>query len=95
MGGTYVYTVSSMVNVVAFLKSYLIIRLYWHFCSWNGNKAVSIGKRNDYSINLVFAIKAELKYRPFAVISLVMFVSIFFFGFVIRAFELPFIDANG
>ena len=39
--------------------------------------------------------KAELKLRPFIVITVVMVISIFIFGFIVRIFEITFVDSDG
>ena len=39
-------------------------------------------------MDLMFAIKADLKYRPFYVIGIIMIVSIFYLGFIIRTAEM-------
>jgi len=75
-------------NIIALLKSYLVVRIYWHYCSWNANSSLRVAKRFDFKVDMSFAVKAELKYRPFIVISIVMVVSVFYLGFIIRTAEL-------
>ena len=83
-----IFSLDSVMNIIALLKSYLIVRIYWHYCSWNTNSAIKTGKRHDHKIDLKFAIKSELKYRPFIMIGFVMIVSIFYLGFIIRTTEM-------
>ena len=87
-GGYYMYSMDSLMNIIALLKSYLVVRIYWHYCSWNRNSANRTAKRHDYRISFMFAIKSELKYRPFLVIGLSLIVSVFYLGFIIRTAEL-------
>lgn len=82
------FSFDSVMNIIALLKSYLIVRIYWHYCSWNTNSAKRTAKRNDHKIDLLFAIKSELKYRPFVMVGFIMVVSIFYLGFIIRTCEL-------
>ena len=94
-GGHFEYSLDSIIIIMALIKSYLVIRIYWHYCSWNTNAAHKIGKRNDYKLDFFFAIKADLKYRPFVMIGVGMIISIFYLGFIIRTAELSFIDRYG
>ena len=94
-GGTYTYSLDSLFIVIALIKSYLILRIYWHYCSWNTNAAIRIGRRHSQKLDLLFAIKADLKYRPFLVIGVGMVISIFYLGFIIRTAELSYIDKYG
>lgn len=75
-------------NIMALLKSYLVVRIYWHYCSWNTKSALRTAKRSDFKVDMTFAVKSELKYRPFIVIGIVMVISIFYLGFIIRTSEL-------
>mmetsp|Transcript_15885 Transcript_15885/g.21552 ORF Transcript_15885/g.21552 Transcript_15885/m.21552 type:complete len:299 (+) Transcript_15885:501-1397(+) len=95
MGGSVNYSLDSLMNIIGLLKSYQVLRLYWHYCSWNGEKTKKVAKQYDFKIDLDFAIKSELKLRPFIVIGCTMLVAILYIGMIIRTCELPFIDNSG
>jgi hypothetical protein len=75
-------------NIIALVKSYLILRLYWHYCSWNTKRSHKVASTLDFKPDLFFAIKAELKDNPFVVIGFSICVSVFYLGFIIRTCEL-------
>jgi hypothetical protein len=75
-------------NILALLKSYLILRLYWHYCSWNSTRSLKVATNLDYKMGLDFAIKAELKTNSAIVIGIFMLISVFYLGFIIRTCEL-------
>lgn len=52
-------------------------------------------RKHEYKISLSFAIKAELKFRPFVVISVALIVSIVYIGMIIRTCEVPYVDPDG
>lgn len=36
--GRLTYSLDSFMNIIGLLKSYQVLRLYWHYCSWNQQK---------------------------------------------------------
>ena len=82
------YRIDSLMNIIALLKSYLILRLFWHFTLWNNDRSKEIAKSKGFFVIINFAIKSELKFRPFLVISIVMMVATFYIGFIVRTCEL-------
>jgi len=88
--GTYTYSYDALITIISLLKSYLILRIYWHYCSWTTDKALKVAKQHNTKITMKFALKAELKYRPYIMIGVIMTVTIFYIGFIIRTSEISF-----
>ncbi len=89
-GGTVKYPLNTFVSIIMLGRIYLIWRIFANYSSWNSesseaicNKCLGVGDVN-------FAIKAELKDRPYTVVIVVMFISIFAFRLALRTAERPF-----
>lgn len=65
LGGTYTYSLNDLIAVASFMKSYIIIRLYYHYSKWTTSQAEEMCKQNNVKNMVLFPFKCELKYRPF------------------------------
>jgi len=90
LSGTYTYSWNAIICVIGLCKFYLIIRLYGHYSRWTGEEASTIGRKFNVTPNSIFALKADLKYRPYTMLFIWMCTSVFILGFAIRTFEMPF-----
>lgn len=89
------YSFDTIVCIVMLGRIYLIWRNFANFSSWNDERAEEICNRCLCDGGVNFAIKAELKERPYFVMSIVMLISIFVFGTALRTAERPFKEVSG
>lgn len=74
------------------LRVYLLLRYYSFYSSWANDRAEKICNECNTLGGISFAIKAELKEKPYFVVGLLMILSIFIFGYAIRNIELGFMQ---
>lgn len=77
------------------IRFYHVIRVYTVYSYWFSEDTEKI--LNDCRIfgGREFAIKCELKERPFTILLVAILVSIFVFGYALRSAELPYIYISG
>lgn len=88
--GSYVYTLNMLIVLVMLGRIYLLWRFYIHYSSWNNIEAEKICRSCSCKSGMEFAVKAELKEKPYTLVAGVLAISIFIFGLVLRNFERPF-----
>ena len=89
-GYIFAFSLGGVINIITFIKSYTILRLYAHFSSWINFKKNSIMvKKNNQNFdgNMNFLFKSELKNRPFIMLIFMFIISILVFGYFLRSFE--------
>lgn len=86
-------------NMFAFLfmlgRVYLIWRLFEHYSSWNDEESEEVCNSCLCEGGVKFAIKAELKERPYIIVITCLFFSILIFGVALRTLERPFMHVSG
>lgn len=70
------------------LKGYHILRIYGQYSRWTSDKAVRICRKFKVTADVMFAIKAELKYRPYHVLGIILFLTVIYLGISIRTYEM-------
>lgn len=87
VGMIFTYDLVSIINMLILIKVYVIIRTYTYFSVWTSSTSYAVC--NKYKINkgIVFAVKAELKSRPFQMISIMMVVSVLICALALRTCE--------
>ena len=70
------------------IRFYLMWRVFTRFSYWNDEKAEKIGQECHTFGGTVFAIKCELKERPYTILTVAILTSIFIFGYAMRAAEM-------
>ena len=74
---------------VTLLRFYFIWRFFAQYSRWtNNDKAEKICQECNCEGGTSFAIKCELKERPYKIMIVAIFISIFIFGYAMRAAEL-------
>lgn len=73
---------------ITLLRFYLIWRLFAKYSTWNNDKAEKVCMECHCQSGIGFAIKCELKERPYTIIFVAITLSIFIFGYALRAAEL-------
>ncbi len=72
------------------LRVYLLFRYYSFYSSWADDRAEKICNECNTLGGISFAIKAELKERPYTVVGVLMVMSILIFGYALRNVEVAF-----
>ena len=76
-------------TILALMRVYQILQYFAQYSAWTNNpKSEQICKECHCEGGTSFAIKCELKERPFTLIAVAIGISIFIFGYAIRAAEL-------
>jgi len=89
---------SNLVDLDIFLSSmipirvYLLFRYHSFYSSWADDRAEKICNECNTIGGISFAIKAELKERPYPVVGVLMILSILIFGYALRNLELSFMQ---
>jgi hypothetical protein len=74
------------------LRVYLVFRYYTFYSSWADDRAEKICNDCNTLGGISFAIKAELKERPYTVVGVLMLMSILIFGHALRNVEVCFMQ---
>jgi hypothetical protein len=72
------------------LRVYLLFRYYAFYSSWADDRAEKICNECNATGGVAFAVKAELKERPYKAIGVLMVLSILIFGYALRNIEAAF-----
>lgn len=83
--------VDLILSTIIPLRVYLFFRYYSFYSPWADDKAEKVCNDSNAIGGISFAIKAELKERPYFVVGLLMCISILIFGYGLRNIELAFI----
>ena len=83
----FTYNYDAIFSIIIILKSYLILRVYSYFSKWTSEEAKEICKKYKISNGIAFALKAELKYRPFIILFLSILILVALCAFCLRTFE--------
>ncbi len=94
LGILFVYDYNSLITYLVILKSYVILRVYSYFSKWTSMSAQYICQRLKVEPGIKFAIKAELKKRPYTMLCIMMVIALGILGYGIRTFEYGVKDEN-
>ena len=83
----FTYNYDAIFSIIIILKSYLILRVYSYFSKWTSEEAKEICKKYKISNGIPFALKAELKFRPFIILFLSIIIIVALCAFALRTFE--------
>ena len=82
------YSLDMLLTLVTLSRFYLMMRVFARYSYWNDEKAEKICHQYHAFGGTGFAIKCELKERPYTILLVAILVSIFVFGYAIRAAEM-------
>jgi hypothetical protein len=82
--------VDLLLSSITPFRVYLLLRYYSFYSSWADDRAEKICNECNTMGGISFAIKAELKERPYTVVGILMMFSILVFGFALRNIEVAF-----
>ena len=88
--GDFVYTLNMLIGLVMLGRVYLLWRIFIHYSKWNSFHSNAVCRSCSCKGGVNFALKAELKERPYTVVAGVMILSILVFGVALRNLERPF-----
>jgi len=88
LGSDYELSLDNYIFIVMLLKGYHILRIYGQYSRWTSDKAVRICRKFKVTADVMFAIKAELKYRPYHVLGIILFLTVIYLGISIRTYEM-------
>lgn len=82
------YTLDMFLTLITLFRFYLMWRVFAKYSYWNDEKAEKVCHQCHTFGGTSFAIKCELKERPYTILTVAILTSIFIFGYAIRAAEL-------
>lgn len=82
------YTLDMIFTLITLIRFYLMWRVFARYSYWNDEKAEKICHQCHTFGGTSFAIKCELKERPYTILLVAILSSIFIFGYAIRAAEM-------
>ncbi|OMJ84588.1 hypothetical protein SteCoe_14262 [Stentor coeruleus] len=87
LGNNYLYHIGEIILIFMLLRIYLVLRLYEHFSKWTSSKAKNICRSYSTVSNAYFAIKCDLKERPFITIFTFFTILIITLGIAVMVAE--------
>lgn len=94
LGLLYGYSINSIISVLVLVKLRIIIRVFEYYSRWTTDTAKSFCNKYKVTTGIHFAIKAEMKKRPFYILSTCLILMMIIFGFATRAFEYGVFSGN-
>jgi hypothetical protein len=88
--GELTYSYSTFLCIAMLGRIYLVWRMFGDYSSWNTEAAEKVCHDCLCEGGINFAIKSELKERPYTLVFIVMLISIFVFGLALRTAERPY-----
>ena len=86
-GNYWSYSLNSIFSLIVMTKIYFILVLWFKRSTWTSETAAGLCKKYNVPFGEVFAIKCELKKRPFLILSIIMIVVLSICSFTLRTFE--------
>ena len=80
LGGTFIYHLTDVMLIIMLGRCFLILRLYEHYSKWTSFAASQLCKKYGTTNDAFFAMKSDLKDRPFLTIGVIMVMLIIIFG---------------
>lgn len=90
----FVYNYNAIISIFVIIKSYLVFRVYSYYSRWTSDSANSIGNKYNVKAGLHFALKAEMKKRPYTMLVIVTCIAMAICAFCVRTFEYGIFDSN-
>lgn len=83
----YAFSLGSVISIITMGKCYLIIRVYTYISKWTTETSKRICNSNNVTPGVHFALKADLKLRPYSMLTIVFGSAILSFALALRVFE--------
>lgn len=81
------YSLNSIISLLIMFKLYFIILLWSNVSKWTTDSASTICRKYHVRTGLLFALKCDLKIRPFLVLGVLMGTVLLICSFTLRTFE--------
>lgn len=87
LNGTYTYSIDMLIATWTILRIYLIAKIYRHTSIWLSQEAYKLGRKFGVQPSVLFAFKADLKYRPQYLLGSAIFLTVIGIGYAVRNLE--------
>lgn len=87
LGRHYKTSFDAYCSVIMLGRLYMFVRLFDHYTSWTGERAIRVCKLIGFNPDSKFAIKSYLKYKSVIVLILIILLLTSLFGLAIRTIE--------
>ena len=88
--GKTTYSLDLILTLCTLFRIYWVFRLYFFYSAWNDEKSEKICNENATFGGISFAIKCEMKDRPYRLLVLIATSTVLVLGFAIRTCEYPY-----
>mmetsp|Transcript_12246 Transcript_12246/g.23239 ORF Transcript_12246/g.23239 Transcript_12246/m.23239 type:complete len:340 (+) Transcript_12246:449-1468(+) len=92
LDGTYTYSIDMLIATWTILRIYLITKIYRHFSIWLSQDAFKLGRKFGVQPTVLFAFKADLKYRPQYLLGSAIFFTVIGIGYAVRNLERSYVS---
>lgn len=86
-GNEFTYHITDIIMILSLLRCYLILRLYVQYSKWTSYESSQICKKYGAVPNAIFAMKSDLKDRPFVSITVAITSCVVIFGIAVMQSE--------
>jgi hypothetical protein len=90
LSGTFIYSIDMLAAIISMSRLLLVGRLYIHISDWLSDSAFILGKKYSVTPNILFALKADVKHRPYLLLGPVFLAVVVVIGFIVRSLERPY-----
>lgn len=87
LGRHYYTSLDAYCSVIMLGRLYMFVRLFDHYTSWTGERAIRVCKLIGFNPDSKFAIKSYLKYKSVIVLIIIILLLTTLFGLAIRTIE--------
>jgi len=89
------YSLDTIFTMIILIRCYWLLRVFTVYSYWNSEDTEKV--LNEWRIfgGRTFAIKWELKERPYMILLVSILTSMFIFGFALRSAEIPYMAVSG
>lgn len=94
LNGEYTYHIGEILFSIMLIRAYLVLRLYEHYSEWTSSSSRSTCKKYSTTCNAMFAMKSDLKIKPFLTIGVIMTIIVIILGIAIMEAEKGFNAPN-
>lgn len=84
----YTLSIEGYISILMLGRLYSFQRIFDHYSYWTNQRAIRVGRINNFLPSSGFAIKAYLKYKNEVILAIALIGTVFLFGFEVRVFEI-------
>lgn len=92
LSGSFIYSIDMLAAIISMSRLLLVARLYIHISDWLSESAFILGKKYSVTPSIFFALKADVKYRPYLLLAPVFLAVVMVIGFIVRSLERPYVS---